>query len=85
MCFSEELPGLPPEREVDFGIDLLPGTTPISQAPYRMSPAELKELQTQLRELVDKGFIRPSTSPWGAPVSVRAEEGWFLEVVHRLP
>ena len=66
--FPEELPGLPPEREVDFTIDLLPGTAPISQAPYRMAPAELKELKTQLQELVDKGFIRPSTSPWGAPV-----------------
>ena len=74
--FPEELPGLPPEREVDFGIDLLPGTAPISQAPYRMAPAELKELQAQVRELVDKGFIRPSTSPWGAPVLfVRKKDG----------
>ena len=66
--FPEELPGLPPTREIDFTIDLLPGTAPISQAPYRMAPAELKELKTQLQELVDKGFIRPSMSPWGAPV-----------------
>ena len=54
--------------KVNFGINLLPGTALISQETYRMAPAELKELKTQLRELVDKGFIRPSTSPWGAPV-----------------
>ncbi|KAG8493251.1 hypothetical protein CXB51_010731 [Gossypium anomalum] len=66
--FPEELPGLPPEREVEFSIDLIPGTTPISIAPYRMAPTELKELKTQLQELVDRGFIRPSYSPWGAPV-----------------
>ena len=66
--FLEELPGLPPEREIDFTIELLPGTGPISQPLYRMAPAELKELQVQLQELVDKGFIRPSVSPWGAPV-----------------
>ncbi|KAM5559622.1 hypothetical protein ABKV19_021005, partial [Rosa sericea] len=68
--FPDELPGLPPVREIDFTIDLLPGTTPISQAPYRMAPAELKELYIQLQELTDKGFIRPSVSPWGAPVLV---------------
>ncbi|PRQ45991.1 putative nucleotidyltransferase, Ribonuclease H [Rosa chinensis] len=66
--FPDELPGLPPEREIDFTIELLPGTAPIYQAPYRMAPAELKELKTQLQELLDKGFIRPSVSPWGAPV-----------------
>jgi hypothetical protein len=66
--FPDELPGLPPEREIDFSIELIPGTAPISQAPYRMAPAELKELKTQLQELLDKGFIRPSVSPWGAPV-----------------
>ncbi|KAL0546152.1 hypothetical protein IC582_016058 [Cucumis melo] len=66
--FSEELPGLPPHREVEFAIELEPGTIPISRAPYRMAPAELKELKVQLQELLDKGFIRPSVSPWGAPV-----------------
>ncbi|KAG8471689.1 hypothetical protein CXB51_036643 [Gossypium anomalum] len=66
--FPEELPGLPPDREVEFVIDVISGTTPISITPYRMAPAELKELKTQLQELLDKGFIRPSTSPWGAPV-----------------
>jgi len=66
--FPEELPGIPPERDVAFNIDLLPGTAPISKAPYRMAPSELQELKTQLQELIDKGFIRPSVSPWGAPV-----------------
>ena len=66
--FPEELPGLPPEREIDFPIELVPGTAPISRAPYRMSASELAELKKQLAELLDKGFIRPSASPWGAPV-----------------
>ena len=66
--FPEEIPGFPPAREIDFTIELLPGTAPISKAPYRMAPAELKELKTQIGELLDKGFIRPSVSPWGAPV-----------------
>jgi hypothetical protein len=66
--FPEDLPGIPPNREVEFTIDLLPGTAPISKAPYRMAPLELKELKEQLQELLDKGFIRPSISPWGAPV-----------------
>ncbi|KAL5545187.1 hypothetical protein UlMin_008971 [Ulmus minor] len=63
-----KLPGLPPDREIQFEIELLPGTAPISKAPYRMAPAELKELQAQLQDLLDKKFIRPSHSPWGAPV-----------------
>ncbi|BBN68979.1 transposable element gene [Prunus dulcis] len=66
--FPDDLLGLPPHREIEFTIELIPGTSPISQAPYRMAPAELKELKVQLQELVDKGFIRPSFSPWGAPV-----------------
>ncbi|XP_070013793.1 uncharacterized protein [Nicotiana sylvestris] len=66
--FPDELPGIPPKREIDFGIDLLPGTQPISIPPYRMAPAELKELKEQLKDLLEKGFIRPSTSTWGAPV-----------------
>ncbi|XP_070679196.1 uncharacterized protein [Malus domestica] len=60
--FPEDLPGLPTEREVEFVIDLLLGTNPISLTPYRMAPAELRELKVQLQELVDKGFIQPSTS-----------------------
>ena len=66
--FPEDLPGLPPDREVEFSINLLPGTSPISKAPYRMAPAEMKELKDQLQELLSLGFIRPSVSPWGAPV-----------------
>ena len=61
--FSEDLPGLPPKREVEFTIDLVLGTGPISKAPYRMAPAELKELKEQLQDLLNKGFIRPSASP----------------------
>ena len=66
--FPKELSGLPPEREADLAIEVLYGTTPISRAPYRMTPTELKELKTQLQELLDKGFVRPSVSPWGALV-----------------
>ena len=66
--FPEELPGLPPDREIEFAIDLAPGAEPVSKAPYRMAPVEMKELAKQLQELLDKGVIRPSTSPWGAPV-----------------
>jgi hypothetical protein len=66
--FPDNLPGLPPNREIEFAIELLPGTTPISIAPYRMAPSELKELKIQLQELIEKGFIKPSMSPWGAPV-----------------
>ncbi|XP_075103597.1 uncharacterized protein LOC142178166 [Nicotiana tabacum] len=66
--FPEDLPGVPPDREIDFRIDLLPGTKPISIPPYRMAPAELKELKVQLKDLLGKGFIRPSVSPWGTPV-----------------
>ena len=74
--FPEDLPGIPPEREIDFGIDLVPETNPISIPPYRMAPAELKELKEQLKDLLDKGFIRPSKSPWGAPVLfVRKKDG----------
>ena len=64
----EDLPRLPPKREIDFVIELLVGTTPQTKAPYRMAPAELEELNKQLQELLDKRFIRPSVSPWGAPV-----------------
>ncbi|KAL4022839.1 hypothetical protein IC575_016585 [Cucumis melo] len=66
--FPVDLSGLPPNKEIEFTIELLLGTVPISQAPYRTAPSELKELKIQLQELVDKGYIRPSVSPWGAPV-----------------
>ena len=66
--FPKELLGLLPEREIEFCIDIVPGINPISMPPYRMAPAELKELKEHLQELLDKCFIRPSTSLWGAPV-----------------
>jgi hypothetical protein len=66
--FSEELPGMPPDTEVEFVIDLLPGTAPISKRPYRMYVEELKELKKHLTELQEAVYICPSSSPWGAPV-----------------
>ena len=66
--FQDELPGLPLHRDVDFSIKLHPCTSPISMTPHRMAPVELQKLRVQLQELLDKGFIRLSTSPWGAPV-----------------
>ena len=66
--FPDDIAELPPKREVEFTIDLIPGTVPISIPPYRMAPTELRELKAQLEELLSKGFIRPSISPWGAPV-----------------
>ncbi|KAM0018968.1 putative nucleotidyltransferase, Ribonuclease H [Helianthus debilis subsp. tardiflorus] len=76
--FPEELPGLPPHRQVEFQIELTPGAAPIARAPYRLAPSELEELSTQLQELLDKGFIRPSSSPWGAPVLfVKKKDGTF--------
>src|SRR5262249_11052549 len=66
--FPDELPGLPPKREIDFEIELMANTEPISKAPYRMAPVKLQELKKQLQELMDQGFVRPSVSPWGALV-----------------
>ena len=66
--FSEEIPGLPPQREIDFSIETIPGSAPTSKVPYQMSIPDLTELKIQLQELLDKGYIRPSVSPWGAPV-----------------
>ena len=66
--FPEDLPGLTPDREIEFEIELAPGTKPISIASYRMAPAEIKELKVQMEELLSKGFVKTSTSPWGAPV-----------------
>ncbi|GJT90375.1 putative reverse transcriptase domain-containing protein [Tanacetum coccineum] len=76
--FPEDLPGLPPTRQVEFQIDLVPGAAPVARAPYRLAPSEMKELSEQLKELSDKGFIRPSSSPWGAPVLfVKKKDGSF--------
>nr|GEU83651.1 hypothetical protein [Tanacetum cinerariifolium] len=66
--FLDDLPGLPPPRQVEFKIELIPGVAPVACAPYRLAPSELKELSDQLKELSEKGFIRPSSSPWGDPV-----------------
>ena len=66
--FPEELPGMPPERKVEFVIELIPGTAPICKRAYRASGPELVELNKQIHELLEKGYIRPSTSPWAAPV-----------------
>ena len=66
--FPDDLPGVPPPRWIDFGIDLEPNTKQISIPPYIMAPAKLKELKLQLKDLTDKGFIQPSISPWGAPM-----------------
>ncbi|GKB65020.1 hypothetical protein Tco_0921206 [Tanacetum coccineum] len=76
--FPKDLPGLHPARPVEFQIDLIPGAAPVARAPYRLAPSEMKELSEQLQELSDKGFIRPSSSPWGAPVLfVKKKDGSF--------
>ncbi|GJR85425.1 putative reverse transcriptase domain-containing protein [Tanacetum coccineum] len=76
--FPDDLPGLPPPRQVEFKIELVPGAAPVARAPYRLAPSELKELADQLQELSEKGFIRPSSSPWGAPVLfVKKKDGSF--------
>ncbi|GKC36900.1 hypothetical protein Tco_1049284 [Tanacetum coccineum] len=76
--FLDELPGLPPPRQVEFRIDLIPGAAPVARAPYRLAPSEMKELSKQLQELSEKGFIRPNSSPWGAPVLfVKKKDGSF--------
>ncbi|GKA38994.1 putative reverse transcriptase domain-containing protein [Tanacetum coccineum] len=76
--FLDDLPGLPPPRQVEFRIELVPRAAPVACAPYRLEPSELKELSDQLKELLEKGFIRPSSSPWGAPVLfVKKKDGSF--------
>ncbi len=74
--FASELSLMPPDREVEFMIIVVPGTAPISKAPYRMAPAELRELKAQLEDLMDKRFVRPSVSPWRAPIlSMKKKDG----------
>ncbi|GJT93579.1 putative reverse transcriptase domain-containing protein [Tanacetum coccineum] len=76
--FPEEFPRLPPPRKVEFRIDLVPGVAPVARAPYRLAPSEMRELSVQLQELLEKGFIRLSLSPWGAPVLfVKKKDGSF--------
>ncbi|GJR29634.1 putative reverse transcriptase domain-containing protein [Tanacetum coccineum] len=77
-AFPEDLPGLPPIRQVEFQIDLVPGDALVARAPYRLASSEMEELSTQLQELSNKGFIRPSSSPWGAPILfVKKKNGSF--------
>ncbi|GJW31785.1 hypothetical protein Tco_0142704 [Tanacetum coccineum] len=68
--FHEDLSGLPPTQQVEFQIDLIPSAAPMARAPYRLAPFEMKELSKQLKELFDKGFIRPNSLPWGAPILI---------------
>nr|GFA80195.1 putative reverse transcriptase domain-containing protein [Tanacetum cinerariifolium] len=76
--FLVDLPGIPPTCQVEFQIDLVPGAAPVAWAPYRLALSEMKELSDQLKELADKGFIRPSSSPWGAPILfVKKKDGSF--------
>ncbi|GJV63525.1 putative reverse transcriptase domain-containing protein [Tanacetum coccineum] len=76
--FPDDLSGLPPIREIEFRIELVPGAIPVAKSPYRLAPSEMEELSGQLKELQDKGFIRPSSSPWGAPVLfVKKKDGSF--------
>jgi hypothetical protein len=88
--FPEELPGMPPDRDFEFVIDLLPGTAPISKHPYRMSSTQLIELKKQIKELLEKGFIRPSSSPWGHRLSLLRRRMvlrgcvWIIDCLMRL-
>ncbi|KAJ9558196.1 hypothetical protein OSB04_012810 [Centaurea solstitialis] len=75
-----DLPGLPPDRQIEFGIDLMPRSAPIARAPYRLAPPELQELSDQLQEISGKGFIRPSSSPWGAPILFVKKKNGSLRV-----
>jgi hypothetical protein len=81
--FPKDLPGMPPERKVEFAIELLPGTAPIFKRAYRVSGPELVELKKQIDELSEKGYIRPSTSPWAAR-PICGEERWHQKDVYRL-
>nr|GEY15277.1 putative reverse transcriptase domain-containing protein [Tanacetum cinerariifolium] len=84
VFFPKDLSGLPPARPVEFQIDLISGATPVARAPYRLAPSEMKELSEQLQELSDKGFIRPSSSPWGTPV-LFVKKRSVVQDEHRLP
>lgn len=82
--FPKDLSGMPPERQVEFTIDLELGSAPMSKASYRMAPKELEEMKIQLQELLDLGFIRPNVSSMGCTSTVCKEEGRYNENVHRL-
>jgi hypothetical protein len=83
--FPDDLPGLPSDRDVEFTIELEPSTAPISQRPYRMAPKELAEMKKQLEELLDKGFIYPSSSPWGCPAIFMKKDGTLRMCVDYRP
>jgi hypothetical protein len=84
--FPDDLPGLPPNRDVEFIIELEPGTAPISRRPYRMAPKELAEMKKQLEELRNKGFICPSSSPWDCPtIFVKKKDGTLCMCVDYRP
>jgi hypothetical protein len=78
--FLEDLPGMPPDQDMEFTIELHPDTTPISRHPYKMTPKELVELKVQLIELLDKGYIHPSSSPWGCPALFVKEKDQSLKL-----
>ena len=84
--FPEELPGMPPDRDIEFLIEQLPDTGPISKRPYQMPANDLEEIKKQIKELLEKGYIRPSSSPWGAPVLLVEKKDktlrWLLIIVH---
>ncbi|GKB74409.1 putative reverse transcriptase domain-containing protein [Tanacetum coccineum] len=72
--FPDDLPGLPSSRQVEFRIDLVPGAAPVARAPYRLAPSEMRELSVQLQELLEKVFMHPSSSPWGAPLRIKEDD-----------
>ena len=79
--FPEELPGMPPDRDIEFLIELLPGTRSISKRPYLMPAKDLEEIKKEIKELLDKGYIRPSSSPWGSPVLLVEKKDGSLRMV----
>lgn len=83
--FPEDLPGLPPNRNIEFSIELVPGVGLVSKALYRLAPFEMKESASQLQDLLEKGVIRPSVSPWGAPMlSVNKKDSSMRLCIYRL-
>ena len=79
--FPKELPGMPSDRDIEFLIEILPGTWPISKRPYKMPTKDLEEIKKQIKELLDKGYIRPSSSPWGSPVLLVEKKDGSLRMV----
>src|SRR3954468_21782505 len=79
--FPEELPGMPPDRDIEFLIELLPGTGPISKRPYKMPANDLEEIKKKIKELLEKGYIRLSSSPWGAPMLLVEKKDGTLRMV----